>query len=180
MSFFALLDYLQNGLPPVWKPGIISYQEFADDVVRIHNDYRKKHRAYALRLNDDLCAMTQQWADKLAVSEDLAHSENKYKGSRVGENIAMKWASNKAIYKPQEVCDTWYSEVRKFNFGAEPTGPIETAGHFTQMVWRNSTEIGVGRSQARDGRSIVVVSYFPPGNVAGQFQSNVLPAQETS
>ncbi|XP_059149238.1 Golgi-associated plant pathogenesis-related protein 1-like [Physella acuta] len=177
MSFFALLDYLQNGLPPVWKPGILSYQEFSEEVVRVHNDCRRRHKAYALRLNEELCTLTQGWADKLATLPELAHSGNKYKGTRIGENIAMKWTYNKSMYKPQEVCDQWYSEVRNFVFGVEPTSPIVTAGHFTQMVWRNSTEIGVGRSQARDGRSIVVVSYFPPGNVVGEFTTNVLPHQ---
>ncbi|KAH9513624.1 Golgi-associated plant pathoproteinsis- protein 1 [Bulinus truncatus] len=90
----------------------------------------------------------------------------------------MKWTSNNATYKLKRSVTS--GTARLGTITARPAGPIVTAGHFTQMVWRNSTEIGVGRSQAKSGRSIVVVSYFPPGNVAGQFQSNVLPAQENS
>jgi len=174
MSFFGLIELLQNGPPPVWKPGVLSQLEFAEEVTRIHNERRNMHHAYDLRINDELMSMAQQWADNLSHSKDLAHSGNKYKGVRIGENIAMKWTHNKSQYTPLEVCEQWYSEVRDHDFDFEPS--VLTAGHFTQMVWRNSTLIGVGRSQSKDGRSIVVVNYSPPGNVIGEFSMNVLPA----
>ncbi|GFO49405.1 venom allergen 5 [Plakobranchus ocellatus] len=126
-----------------------------------------------LELNDELTSLAQQWADTLAQSKDLSRHNFKYKGTRIGQSITMKWAPNRATYDPEELCDQWYRECRDFDFGVEPTEL--KAGHFTQMVWKNSTEIGVGRSQARDGRSIVVVNYFPPGNVIGEFNANVLP-----
>jgi len=174
MSFFALIELLQNGPPPIQKPGILSNTEFAEEVTRIHNEKRKLHQAYCLRLNDELTALAQGWADHLSQSRDLAHSGHKLKGIRVGENVAMKWAPNGAGYTPQELCDQWYSEVRHHDFDAEPT--TLNTGHFCNMVWRNSTMIGVGRARARDGKSIVVVTYFPPGNVIGEFSHNVLPA----
>ncbi|GBO14009.1 hypothetical protein AVEN_150418-1 [Araneus ventricosus] len=48
-------------------------------------------------------------------------------------------------------------------------------GHFTQMVWRNSTEFGVGKARSRCGKVIVVANYKPGGNVIGEFQDNVFP-----
>ncbi|MGH0176932.1 UNVERIFIED_CONTAM: hypothetical protein FKN15_073962 [Acipenser sinensis] len=50
------------------------------------------------------------------------------------------------------------------------------AGHFTQVVWKSSTEVGVGK--ATDGKMTFVVGrYSPPGNISnpGYFQENVLP-----
>lgn len=51
-------------------------------------------------------------------------------------------------------------------------------GHFTQVVWRASTEIGVGATSftnSLNSRSTVVcINYRPPGNYAGQFEQNVL------
>lgn len=50
------------------------------------------------------------------------------------------------------------------------------AGHFTQVVWKSSTEVGVGK--ATDGKMTFVVGrYSPPGNLSnpGYFQENVLP-----
>lgn len=50
-------------------------------------------------------------------------------------------------------------------------------GHFTQVVWKETKELGVGL--ATDGTTTFVVGqYLPAGNVsnAGYFQRNVLPA----
>lgn len=48
-------------------------------------------------------------------------------------------------------------------------------GHFTQVVWKDSTELGVG--MATDGnKAFVVGQYRPAGNMnmAGYFEKNVL------
>lgn len=49
-----------------------------------------------------------------------------------------------------------------------------TAGHFTQVVWKESTQLGVG--MATDGIKVFVVGqYRPAGNTKGSFYQNVLP-----
>lgn len=54
-----------------------------------------------------------------------------------------------------------------------------TAGHFTQVVWGGSTQLGVG--VATDGTRVFVVGqYRPAGNVRDNFQQNVLPAGNIS
>uniref|UniRef100_A0A671QZT4 GLI pathogenesis-related 2 n=1 Tax=Sinocyclocheilus anshuiensis TaxID=1608454 RepID=A0A671QZT4_9TELE len=50
-------------------------------------------------------------------------------------------------------------------------------GHFTQVVWKDTKEVGVGL--ATDGNTTFVVGqYLPAGNIsnAGYFERNVLPA----
>uniref|UniRef100_A0A671Q7C0 SCP domain-containing protein n=1 Tax=Sinocyclocheilus anshuiensis TaxID=1608454 RepID=A0A671Q7C0_9TELE len=50
-------------------------------------------------------------------------------------------------------------------------------GHFTQVVWKDTNEVGVGL--ATDGNTTFVVGqYLPAGNIsnAGYFERNVLPA----
>uniref|UniRef100_A0A671Q496 SCP domain-containing protein n=1 Tax=Sinocyclocheilus anshuiensis TaxID=1608454 RepID=A0A671Q496_9TELE len=50
-------------------------------------------------------------------------------------------------------------------------------GHFTQVVWKDTKEVGVGL--ATDGNTTFVVGqYLPAGNItnAGYFEENVLPA----
>ena len=49
-------------------------------------------------------------------------------------------------------------------------------GHFTQVVWKNSKELGVGRAQGKDGKWIVVCNYSPAGNFVGRDAENVFPA----
>lgn len=49
-----------------------------------------------------------------------------------------------------------------------------TAGHFTQVVWKESTQLGVG--MATDGtKAYVVGQYRPAGNTRERFPENVLP-----
>ena len=53
---------------------------------------------------------------------------------------------------------------------------VPPAGHFTQVVWKASTKLGVG--MATDGkRAFVVGQYRPAGNMAVKdyFEKNVLP-----
>lgn len=47
------------------------------------------------------------------------------------------------------------------------------SGPFTQLVWSNTKELGVGRACSRSGRTIVVANYLPRGNVNGQYANNV-------
>lgn len=44
------------------------------------------------------------------------------------------------------------------------------SGHFSQMVWKGTTQLGCGYSA---GCKMYVCHYNPPGNVIGQFAANV-------
>lgn len=49
-------------------------------------------------------------------------------------------------------------------------------GHFTQVVWKSTTEVGVGLAMV--GNAVFVVGqYSPAGNISneGYFEKNVLP-----
>ena len=36
----------------------------------------------------------------------------------------------------------WYSEIAKYNFAAGKFSP--DVGHFTQLIWKDTKEVGVG------------------------------------
>ena len=46
-------------------------------------------------------------------------------------------------------------------------------GHFTQVVWKASTQLGIGKAE-KNGCIYVVGRYSPAGNMGGQYKSNVL------
>lgn len=50
---------------------------------------------------------------------------------------------------------------------------ISLTGHFTQIVWKNTSEMGIAMAK-RDGTCVVVACYHPRGNIVGQFTENVL------
>ena len=66
-----------------------------------------------------------------------------------------------------------YAEETQHQYSKEPT-TLKT-GHFTQVVWRDSTELGVGMARNRNGEVYVVCNYNPAGNFLGSFTENVLP-----
>ena len=63
----------------------------------------------------------------------------------------------------------WMSEERHYNVFKDAQN-VSRAGHFTQVVWKGTSQIGGAISP--DGR-FVVVNYFPAGNMAGEFKANV-------
>ena len=103
-------------------------------------------------------------------------SDADLRGTR-GENIA-ELQQNYDI-AAEKATATWYSEVKNFTF-AEPHIRADT-GHFTQLVWRDSKNLGMGIARTRDGRyTIVVALYEPAGNTEGKVKENVRMPDEVS
>ncbi|KAB5565417.1 hypothetical protein PHYPO_G00241230 [Pangasianodon hypophthalmus] len=135
-----------------------------------HNEYRKKHGAPALTISKDLCSSAQAWADHLLSIKTLQHSN-----SNNGENLYYFQSTAPKKLTGEEPVESWYSEIKDYDFN-KPGFKFNT-GHFTQVVWKSTTEVGVGL--ATDGRTVFVVGqYKPAGNISnpGYFKDNVLPA----
>ena len=68
-----------------------------------------------------------------------------------------------------------YNEITEYNF--EQPGFSSTTGHFTQVVWKGSTRLGIGKATGYvDGFGtceFVVGRYSPAGNLEGAFRANV-------
>ncbi|XP_043524894.1 secreted protein PRY1-like isoform X5 [Frieseomelitta varia] len=117
-----------------------------------------------------LCKTSQDWANILAARGRLEHRAN----IDYGENLYCMWSSNpKTIVGGDEPVNEWYAEEAQHQYGKEPT-TLKT-GHFTQVVWKDSTELGVGMARNRNGEVYVVCNYNPAGNFLGSFTENVLP-----
>jgi hypothetical protein len=65
----------------------------------------------------------------------------------------------------------WYDEERYHNYAGQYTKPT---GHFTQLVWKSSSEVGFGVA-TRGNYTVGVALYYTAGNVIGEFQQNVQP-----
>ncbi|HEY9601917.1 MAG TPA: CAP family protein [Allocoleopsis sp.] len=141
------------------------------------NSYRTTHHSPALKLSDSLNSTAQTWAEQIASSGKLAHSstgngENLYASYTTAASIAADTLANNAI-------EAWYNEVSKYDY-AKPGFSVST-GHFTQVVWKSSTQVGCGAAKGTktiNGKLYnafyVVCQYAPAGNVQGQFPANVL------
>lgn len=152
----------------VFFPIIAEAGDFNTDILAHHNKLRQLHKAPALKWNSSIAAFAQAWAQKLANENKMYHrSRNSY-----GENIYMTSDSDVDGIDPVQA---WYDEIKDYNYSSP--GFSSATGHFTQVVWVDSTELGCGKA-ASDGGTYVVCNYSPHGNItnAGKFQKNVLPA----
>lgn len=72
-----------------------------------------------------------------------------------GENLAYSMG-----YPDMNGLHEWYNEYKQYPF---KNYPVSGCGHFTQMVWRDTKELGIEISR-KNGRIYVVANYYPPGN----------------
>ena len=77
----------------------------------------------------------------------------------------------------RKATDMWYEEQDKYRYNTP--GFSTGTGHFTQIVWAASREMGAGKAASATGSQFVVARYNPPGNVVGQFPENVKPKGAT-
>lgn len=105
------------------------------------------------------------WAKELARTGRFEHSgvagmgENLYatagSGSPSAAAAVAEWASEKRFFDAQQ---------------RRCTRSWQECGHYTQLVWRDTTAVGCAIASTRKGRfeHVVVCNYLPPGNFRGE------------
>lgn len=139
-------------------------KDFKKDALDTHNEFRAKHGAPTMKWSSKLEARAQKWANEIANKGYLQHDSQK----EDGENIACMKGQELTGRKATEM---WYDEIKDYNFNKP--GFNSNTGHFTQVVWVDSVELGVAKATAKNGMQFVVARYFPPGNILGRFPDNV-------
>jgi len=126
--------------------------------------------------NDELEAVAQRWADQCTFGHDS--SRNKVDGTYVGQNAYISMSSQtttqQAIMSGMDAAaQAWYDEVTDPGFNSANIDPYvfsSGTGHYTQVVWAETTELGCGWSYYKEGgwqRSLVVCNYAKGGNMQG-------------
>lgn len=133
----------------------------AQGMLDAHNSWRAAVGVPPLVWSANVAAYQQNWMNRLAGSAcSLQHNsaspygENLFAGTLghydTGSAVAS-WASEKSLYRGEAITSTNY---RQF-------------GHYTQMVWRNTRELGCAKASCGD-TLLVGCGYAPPGNVVGE------------
>lgn len=85
-----------------------------------------------------------------------------------GQNIAYGYPSMTAVI------DAWYNEVSDYDYNRGTSKNGKVTGHFTQVVWKGTTEIGCGSTYCANlGGTYYVCDYKAPGNYYGEYTANV-------
>jgi hypothetical protein len=101
-----------------------------------------------------------------------------------GSSLSDAWTAATAL--ENAIISEWYSEQSIYSrLGAygksDPPSTSEDYLHFTQVVWKSSTSVGCAVAKCNTNNSLfpnmymwyTVCNYFPAGNVAGAYASNV-------
>ncbi len=163
-------------LKPVTTPGGTPEERMAG-ITEAHNAVRDEVTDADLPLpdltwSDELASIAQRHADELADAGcRLVHSSNGF-----GENLA--WYAGRTA-TPEEVVRAWASERECYTFGTfmgtdDCTSACDDSGgcgHYTQLVWRNTSLVGCGVADCGEGfghEEVWVCNYDPPGNFVGR------------
>jgi pathogenesis-related protein 1 len=142
----------------------------AELILAHHNTIRKEKGEAALTWSTTLAAYAQQWADNLAKNNncEIKHRDIcGQNGQLYGENIF--WGSSATAYPPIEASHSWYEEKKDYRYRKISASTWHNTGHYTQMIWNDTRQVGVGVAICPNGAIIVVANYYPAGNVIGEY-----------
>jgi hypothetical protein len=139
-----------------------------EQILAAHNAERAGAGVVPLRWNDDLARGAQQWSEHLAETGRFEHSPDLPGQPEIGENI---WGGTPGRFSPKSMVSAWIAEKRYFRPGKFPTnsatGRVQDVTHYTQVVWRRTTEVGCAIARG-NSEEILVCRYSAPGNIIGQ------------
>ena len=140
-------------------------REEAGLILALHNRARTAVGTPPLTWSDELARYAQEWADHLASSSGFEHRPESGRWKQLhGENLYMGTA---AYYGLDRAVQAWIEEKNHYNGGPISEANVAAAGHYTQVVWRETRAVGCGKA-LRDGQLIVVCNYEPAGNIEGE------------
>ncbi|MBT8492607.1 MAG: hypothetical protein KJO07_06070 [Deltaproteobacteria bacterium] len=130
----------------------------------LHNQARAEVGVGPLTWDDQLEDYARAWAEQCVDNGGIAGLIDHNPSTPYGENIA----GGSTLRAVEQLFAQWYDEKADYDYASGSCSGI--CGHYTQIVWANSSKVGCARYdcpglQYRHG---LVCSYDPPGNFNGQ------------
>jgi uncharacterized protein YkwD len=142
-------------------------ESFAHQLLALHNAARDEAGVPRLAWSSKLAQDAQAWADRLARDGRMYHSTHEQSGGE-GENL---WMGSAGYYGADTMIGAFVDEKQHYVHAAFPqvsnTGRWQDVGHYTQVVWRDTQQVGcaIARGEKDD---FLVCRYWPAGNWVGQ------------
>jgi len=149
-----------------------------DQLVTAHNRWRAQVNVPPLSWSNTLQQQAQGWANQLKTNNQCNMRHSAANG-KTGENIF--WASpltQTSRNRPpqlslqkvsaERVVNAWGSEVTDYDYQNNRCASGKICGHYTQMVWRSSREVGCAKAICADLSQVWVCNYAPAGNWRGE------------
>jgi hypothetical protein len=153
---------------PLLIGGTAVRADFNQRLLTAHNRERAALGVPPLRWNDRLAADARVWANELAATGRFEHSPDEPGQNPQGENL---WAGTPRAFSPESMVHLWALEKRDYRPGVFPnnsrSGDIENVGHYTQLIWRTSRQVGCATAVGAQ-EEVLVCRYSEAGNVYGE------------
>jgi hypothetical protein len=137
-----------------------------DRILATHNAERARLGIRPLTWSPALAAQAAQWAQHLSTLPVLEHDDSL---DIEGENL---WRGSKGAYSPEDMVDLWIDERAAFKNGVFPdvstSGQWEDVGHYTQVIWRQTAQVGCALTTAGGEDEVLVCRYMEGGNFEGE------------
>jgi hypothetical protein len=138
-------------------------------VLAVHNRERAAVGVPPLVWNDTLAADARTYAQYLADTGKSEHPTAEWVAahpmSPEGENLAGLYGTPTTVLIAQEM-QGWIAEKNVFQGLPSATGD-NAVGHYTQMVWKSTTQVGCATATGKN-YGVLVCRYTPPGNINGE------------
>ena len=135
-------------------------QNSPQDYLQAHNAARAAVGVGPMTWSPTLAAYAANYAGRLTDCS-LVHSDGPY-----GENLfggTGDWTAREAV-------EDWVSERRYYDYPTKTCATGQDCGHYTQVVWRNSVQLGCARLRCTSENAILIIcSYSPRGNIIGEW-----------
>lgn len=160
---------------------------FQKECLKVHNEYRYLHDVPLLKWSSKLTSDAQAWTNRLLATispPSILRHDPTARERNQGENLYYTTRYKKLCdYGEQradclsceEVVKAWYNEEKYYDYyTGKPNKPGEVVFHFTQIIWRDTTQLGM-TAAFKDGYIVAVARYSPVGNWLNEFTENVPP-----
>ncbi|XP_066851167.1 cysteine-rich venom protein-like isoform X2 [Anser cygnoides] len=165
LGLAAVLSPSTGQVPEAFTALITTNPDQQKLIVDKHNTLRRGVNPTAsnmLRMEWNLAAATnaQNWANQCS----LSHSPSSQRKTNVdcGENLYMSTAPSSW----SDAIQAWYNEEKDFKYGVGATTKDAVIGHYTQVVWYKSYQIGCAVAYCPNSnyKYFYVCQYCPAGN----------------
>jgi hypothetical protein len=134
-------------------------------MLELHNDARADVGSPNLVISKSLSTYAQKIADSMS-RISIYNYRLPLNKNNIGTNIFIS-DRHKDIW---DAFIFWYSEIDDYKYGRFVSKEINPPTcHYTQMVWNNTKQLGVGISNLKNGGVVIVCTYYPSGNIINQY-----------